>query len=82
MNPWEFVKTHIPVPYPRVGPKVVPFFFKFIYLSERERERERERTSRGGRGRGRGRERILSGLHAISTEPDAGPKLINREIMT
>ena len=34
--------------------------------------------SRGGEER----ERVLSGLHAVSTEPDAGLNLTNREIMT
>ena len=28
-----------------------------------------------------GRDRILGRLHAVSTEPDAGLKLMNREIM-
>ena len=38
---------------------------------KRESERERER-----------RERIPSRLHAVSTEPDMGLELMNREIMT
>ena len=51
-------------------------FFSLFILREREsnwgRERERERE----------RERISSRLRAVSTEPDAGLDLINREIMT
>ena len=55
----------------------------FIYF-ERERERERKRkrktVSRGGTEREG--ERIPSRLCATSTEPNAGLKLTNREIMT
>ena len=61
---------------------------------QRERERERENTSGGGaeregermrehqwgRGRERGRERIPSRLRTVSTEPDMGLKLTDREI--
>ena len=43
-------------------------------VEEGQRERERERE--------RGRERILSRLHAVSTEPDAGLEATNQEIMT
>ena len=39
--------------------------------AERERERERDAESKAG-----------SRLRAVSTEPDAGLELINREIMT
>ena len=35
-----------------------------------------------GGGAERGRDRILSSLHAVSTEPDVGLELTNREIMT
>ena len=51
------------------------FFFKFIYL----RERERAQT---GWGRERRRDRIPSRLCTVSTEPDLGLELVNREIMT
>ena len=55
-------------------------FKKNVYLFYREREREQGR----GRERGRegGRERIPSRLYAVSTEPDAGFRLPNHEIMT
>ena len=42
----------------------------------------RKRESKQGMGRERGRERIPSRLHAVSTEPDAGLKFMNHEIMT
>ena len=50
----------------------------------RETERDRERVGEGQRGReiDRERERIPSRLCTTSTEPDAGLKLMNREIMT
>ena len=55
----------------------------FIYFErERKKERERERECKQERGRERGRERIPSGLYTVSTEPDAGLKLTNHEIMT
>ena len=41
-----------------------------------------ERQSTCASEQGRDRERIPSRLHAISTEPDTGPDLTNREIMT
>ena len=44
--------------------------------------RERERVSKQGKGSERGRERIPSRLCPVSTEPDVGLKLMNREIMT
>ena len=57
------------------------FFIKFIYLERRgEGEREYMHASRGEAEEGR--ERILSRLHAASTDPDAELKLTNREIMT
>ena len=49
------------------------FFFLNVYLLIlREREREREREV----------ERIPSRLRAVSTDPDAGLELKNREITT
>ena len=63
------------------GPRpTFPHLKKNVYF-ERERERERERgegTSRGGAER----ERIPSRFSIVSTEPDAGLDLTNREIMT
>ena len=45
--------------------------------------RERERTSRGGAEReGDTESEAGSGLRAVSTEPDAGLELTNREITT
>ena len=43
--------------------------------------RERERVHTGREEAERGRERIPSRLYVVSTEPDAGLKLPNREIM-
>ena len=48
------------------------FFLVFIF------EREHE----WGRGRERGRQRIPRRLRAVSTEPDAGLALTDREIIT
>ena len=50
----------------------------FIYLWETQREHEQ------GRGRERGRQESEAGsrLWVVSTEPDAGLELTNREIMT
>ena len=48
----------------------------FIFLSL-----FRGSASKGGAERG-GRERIPSRFCAINSEPDAGPELTNREIMT
>ena len=44
--------------------------------------RESESIYMQGRGRERGRERILNGLHAVSTEPDMGLYPTNCEIVT
>ena len=44
-------------------------------------EREREKYE-WGKGREKGRQRIPSRLRAVSTEPNAGLNLMNREIMT
>ena len=49
---------------------------------EREREREREKEQASRWGVERGRQRIPSRLHTVNTEPDAGLKLTNFEIMT
>ena len=52
-------------------------------MRERERERERERARKLGRGReGDAESEAGSRLWAVSTEPDAGLELTNREIMT
>ena len=47
-----------------------------------DRERERERVHKQGRDRESGKEKIPSRLHAVSTEPNVGLDLTNREIMT
>ena len=65
------------------------FFLVFIYFWERERDRDRDREterqsmSRGGAERAgdRGSE-AGSGRWAVSTEPDAGLELTDREIVT
>ena len=50
---------------------------------QRERERERERqTDRQTEGEGDTDSVVGSRLRAVSTEPDAGLELRNREIMT
>ena len=59
------------------GRGMVLFFFFYLFNFDRERES----THSCGRGRERRRERISSRLHTVSTEPDAGLKLINHEIM-
>ena len=43
--------------------------------------RERERKNQQGRGRERGGQRIRSGLHVDSREPDVGLEPMNHEIM-
>ena len=49
----------------------------------RERERERQSASRGGAEReGDTESEAGSWLPAVSAEPDAGLKPVNREIMT
>ena len=58
------------------------FFNVYLFIFERERERERERDSKQGRGRERGRQRIPSRLLTVSTEPNAGLKPMNHEIMS
>ena len=60
-------------------------FFMFICEreSEWEREKERQSTSGGGAERKGDRESEAgSRLWAVSTEPDAGLELMDREIMT
>ena len=44
--------------------------------------REMQRASRGEAERERARDRIPSSFHAVSTEPDVGLELPNREITT
>ena len=53
------------------------FFKVYLFIL---RERERERSGEGQREREK--ERIPSMLCTVSAEPDAGPKLMNCEIMT
>ena len=54
-----------------------------MFLFERERQRERERVSEHKLGRGREkRKSFRSRMHPVSTEPPAGLKLTNLEIMT
>ena len=48
---------------------------------EREREREGKNECGGEAERVGKRERIPNRLHTVSTEPDAGLKLMNCEIM-
>ena len=76
------VQTHFSdLPFEPVGNPfsffVLNIFLNFIYF-----EREGESASREGAERERGRERIPRRLHAVSREPRAGLKLMNREIMT
>ena len=58
---------------------VIPNYVFFFFLVYFERESARIRAQ--GRGRERG-ERIPSRLRVVSTEPDTGLDLTNREIMT
>ena len=46
--------------------------FSYLFLSESE----------NAWGRDTGRQRILSRLYTVSTEPDVGLELTNREVMT
>ena len=48
----------------------------------RERERKRVRASVARTERERGRERIPNRIRTVSTEPDTGLKLTNRQIVT
>ena len=50
-----------------------------MFIFERERENKKYEW---GRGRGRGRKRIPSRLRFVSTEPEVGLDLVNREITT
>ena len=52
-------------------------FLKFVYF-----ERERERECKWGKGRERGGQRVQSGLHVDSREPDMGLRFTNHEMMT
>ena len=56
------------------------FFNVYLFLRDREQKRESEwgRTERGGDTESEAGSR----LRAVSTEPDAGLELTNREIMT
>ena len=57
--------------------------FIFERETERKRDRERQSTSVGGAEReGDTKWEAGSGLRAVSTEPDMGLELANREIMT
>ena len=57
--------------------QAILLFFKYLFLTERERESERTSTHASGQvGADRSR------LHAVSTEPDVGLELMNREVMT
>ena len=61
------------------------FLLMFIFiLRERERERERESEREWGKDREREgeRESQAGSIHTVSTDPDAGLELTNREIMT
>ena len=53
----------------------------FIYYFERERERQSVSGGRAERG-GDTESEAGSGLQAVSTEPDAGLRLMDYEIMT
>ena len=59
------------------------FFFFYVYsFFEREREHKLGRNSWGGADREGDRIQTGSRLSAVSTEPDAGLELTNREIVT
>ena len=53
----------------------------FIFGSERERQRQKV-SGEGAQGKGDTESEAGSRLRAVSTEPDAGLELMNREIMT
>ena len=58
-------------------------FLMFIFHRERERERERQSMSGGGEEReGDTESKAGSRLRAVSTEPEAGLELPDREIVT
>ena len=59
------------------------YFLMFIYFSQRERETERQSASgRGAEREGDTESEAGFSLWAVSTEPKAGPELMNCEIMT
>ena len=65
-----------------IWPKISPFFFLiffnlYLFLRERERVQVGEEQREGDIESEAG-----AGLRAVSTEPDAGLKLTNREITT
>ena len=64
-------------------PVIIKQFFN-VYLFLRERERDRAQAGEGQREREREGDTSEAGsrLQAVSTEPDAGLQLTNREIMT
>ena len=91
MAPWvplseaglQTVSPHAASPVVLVTFVTYFFFFSNVYLFLRERERERQSTSRGGTEReGDTESKAGSRLHTVSTEPDAGFELTNRETMT
>ena len=51
-------------------------------MTERERVRERQSMNREGQREGDTESETGSRLQAVSTEPDAGLELTDREIMT
>ena len=55
------------------------FFFRFIHFSDRERQ---SASRKGAEREGDTESKAGSRLRAVSTEPDAGLELMNREIMT
>ena len=61
---------------------ILIYLFKVYFFILRERETETERASKGGAEREMGREIIASRLCTLSTEPNAGFKPMNHEIMT
>ena len=68
--------------------KSLSLYFVCVCVCERERERARAHVHvstseyKQGRDRESGRQRILSGLHAVGTELDAGPEPTNCGIVT
>ena len=65
-------------------PRACEDFFSVcvFYLFLREREGERKHAYKPGRGRERRGQGIQSRLRAVSSEPNAGLQLTNREIVT
>ena len=65
----------------KAGRKVGSLFLEAYLFILVEIERVRERAQASGVA-GAGTERILSQLHSVSAEPDAGLEPTNHEIMT